>query len=102
MRMSLSGGPADKAGNRYEAWWTVACMARVLRGECESIRLEPPGAEGEGVEFRLRRGDVCEYHQVKRKGARHGHWTLQELNASGVLPAFRSHLALARAIHFFL
>jgi len=53
--MPLPGGPSDKAGNRYEARWTVACMARVLRGEYDSIRLEPPGPEGQGIEFWRRR-----------------------------------------------
>lgn len=89
--MPLPGGPSDKAGNRYEARWTVACMARVLSGAYESIRLEPPGPEGQGVEFWLRRGDACEYHQVKRQGGRR--WTLRELHDAGVLTAFQSHLA---------
>ncbi len=75
--MPLTGGPADKAGNRYEATWTVVCMSRVLSGEYDSIRLEPPGSEGKGVEFWLRRGDAREYHQVKRRGAGSGHWTLR-------------------------
>lgn len=95
--MPLPGGPADKAGNRYEAWWTVFCMSRVLSGKYDSIRLEPPGPEGQGVEFWLRRGDVREYHQVKRRGARSGQWTLRELNVQGILPTFRNHLADANA-----
>ncbi|MCP4246310.1 MAG: ATP-binding protein [bacterium] len=68
-------------------------MARVLRGEYESIRLEPPGPEGQGVEFWLRRRNSREYFQVKRQGARRGRWTLQELNDLGVLTAFQRHLA---------
>lgn len=39
--MPLPGGPSDKAGNRYEARWTVVCIAQVLRGDYESIRLSP-------------------------------------------------------------
>lgn len=100
--MPLPGGPSDKVGNRYEARWTVACMARVLRGEHESIRLEPPGPEGAGVEFWLRQDDSREYHQVKRQGTRRGRWTLRELNDVGVLPAFRSHLAAANATCVFV
>lgn len=68
-------------------------MARVLRGQCDSIRLEPPGQEGQGIEFWLRRGDAREYHQVKRQGSRRGHWTLRELGGAGVLAAFQSHLS---------
>ena len=68
-------------------------MTRVMRGEYDSIRLEPPGPEGKGVEFWLRRGELREYHQAKRQGARRGSWTLNELNNRGVLQAFWSHLA---------
>ena len=50
-------------------------MARVLHGEYESTRLKQPDLEGQGVEFRLRLGAACEYHQVKRRRARSGHWT---------------------------
>jgi hypothetical protein len=66
-------------------------MARVLGREYDSIRLEPPGPEGEGIEFCLKRGTAREYHQVKRQGARHRHWTLRELG--GVLTSFRARLA---------
>lgn len=50
--MLLPGGAADKFGNRYEGLWTVACMLDVIDELSDSIRLEPPGPEGEGVEFR--------------------------------------------------
>lgn len=76
-------------------------MARVLHGEYESTRLEQPGLEGQGVKFRLRRGAAREYHQVKRRRARSGHWTLWELNVTGILPVVGgarggAHLALYR------
>lgn len=95
--MPLPGGPSDKAGNRYEARWTVACMARVLRRQYGSIRLEPPGPEGQGIEFWLQREDGREYHQVKRQGGRRGHWSLRELNDAGVLASFRNRLTDAHA-----
>jgi hypothetical protein len=79
--MPLSGGDADKVGNRYEVLWTVACMAEVMEERAESIRLEPPGKEGEGAEFWLRKGDITEYHQVKRQYGRYGRWNLAELEA---------------------
>jgi len=53
---ALSGGATDKFGNHYEGRWTVACMIEVIDG-ADSIRLEPPGKEGEGVEF------ICERRQ---------------------------------------
>ena len=31
--MPLTGGAADKLGNRYELWWTVAQLERMLHGE---------------------------------------------------------------------
>ena len=62
--MPLPGGPSDKAGNRYEAIWTVVCMSRVLDGRYDSIRLESPGPEGEGVEFWLRRDDSREHERI--------------------------------------
>lgn len=100
--MTLPGGASDKAGNRYEATWTVVCMSSVLRGEFDSIRLEPPGPEGQGIEFWLRRGNAREFHQVKRRGARSGNWTLRELNDTGVLRAFQSHLTDANATCVFV
>ncbi len=100
--MPLRGGPSDKTGNTYEAMWTIVCMARVMRGQCDSIRLEPPGSEGRGVEFWLGSGDSREYHQVKRQGARRGRWTLRELDRAGVLPAFRDHLAKGGATCVFV
>ncbi|MGW3397555.1 hypothetical protein [Streptomyces hydrogenans] len=51
--MGLAGGAADKAGNRYENWWTALKVADLLRGEASRIRLEPVGQAGEGIEFQL-------------------------------------------------
>jgi hypothetical protein len=41
--MPLPGGPTDKLGNRYELWWTVQQLIRMLQGKAESIRIEDPG-----------------------------------------------------------
>lgn len=71
--MPLPGGPSGTAGNRYEARWTVACMAPVLSGELDSIRLEPPGLEGQGVEFCDGRGDSRCYHQAGSQDAEDVH-----------------------------
>lgn len=81
--MPLPGGATDKVGNRYEGLWTVSCMAKVLEERADSIRLEPPGEEGEGAEFLLRQGDITEYHQVKRQYSQSGRWTLAELERTG-------------------
>lgn len=59
--MPLPGGPSDKFGALYESRRTVAAMLDVLEEKAESIRLEPPGDEGEGVEFWLRSHDSVEF-----------------------------------------
>ena len=87
-RMPLPGGAADKYGGRYEGLWTILCMADVMAERADSIYLEQPGEEGKGVEFRLLRSDVREYHQVKRQRGRGGNWTLAALNGEGVLTNF--------------
>ncbi len=81
--MPLPGGATDKFGIRYEGLWTVSCMVEVLEERADSIRLEPPGEEGEGAEFWLRCGDITEYHQVKRQYSQSGRWTLAELERTG-------------------
>lgn len=89
--MPLSGGTTDKFGNRYEGRWTVFCMLDVLEEKADSIRLEPPGADGEGVEFFLNRGGTKEYHQVKRQRSA-GPWTISALATEGVLQHFANKL----------
>ncbi|MBI5032461.1 MAG: hypothetical protein HZB51_18200 [Chloroflexi bacterium] len=83
--MPLPGGATDKFGNRYEGIWTVRCMIDVLSAHADSIRLEPPGADGEGIEFWLKRGNQLEYHQVKRQNSPSGNWTVADLDNKGVL-----------------
>ena len=41
--MTLPGGAADKLGNRYEKWWTLSEIVRMLQGETEALRIEAPG-----------------------------------------------------------
>lgn len=86
--MPLPGGATDKFGNRYEGLWTVYCMAEVLEEHADSIRLEPPGKEGEGAEFWLRKGDKIEYHQVKRQHSSKGYWSLADLEREKILTRF--------------
>jgi hypothetical protein len=84
--MSYPGGVAAKHGERFEARWTVNCILDILRGNAESIRLEPLGEDGVGVEFLLVRNGQREFHQVKRRGG--GRWTLAALKEQGVLAVF--------------
>lgn len=85
--MPLPGGASDKFGNRYEGRWTVFSMTQVMDESADSICLEPPGEDGEGVEFWLKKGDSREYHQVKRQQST-GSWTLVNLRNKKILSNF--------------
>jgi hypothetical protein len=85
--MPLAGAASDKLGNRYEDKWTVYCLGQVMAEEADEIRLVPPGSEGDGCEFWLKRGKITEYHQVKRQRATPGAWTIADLSYVGVLAA---------------
>ncbi len=88
--MPLPGGDADKAGNRYELRWTVRQFIRLLTGKAAWIHLEPIGADGERIEFRLGSQDGgIEAHQVKRQLAGKDHWTIADLDRVGVLEGVR-------------
>lgn len=91
--MPLPGGPADKAGNRYEGLWTVCQLAEILDGKAESITLEPLGADGTGVEFWVQQGTERVFHQVKRQRSGSGSWTMTALATEGILATIRDKLA---------
>ncbi len=88
--MTLRGGPADKAGNRYEKWWTVSECIRLLGGDTEAIRIEDPGVEK--AEFVVTAGPRRELHQAKRSH-RNGKWTLSALASDGLLQTIGDALA---------
>ena len=88
--MTLPGGPADKFGNRYEKWWTLSELVRMLGGETEAIRIEEPGVDK--AEFIVTTGTRRELHQVKRSHP-NGKWSLAALRADGLLEAIGDQLA---------
>ncbi|MFD3908328.1 hypothetical protein ACFXOL_14215 [Streptomyces californicus] len=97
--MGLAGGAADKAGNRYEDWWTALRVAELLRGRATRIRLEPPGPAGAGIEFELEADDGTWCEQVKDVPSK-GPWTL---NAAGkILKAVTEHLAGGKKVRLVL
>ena len=61
--MTLPGGAAAKIGIRYEMWWTLSELVRMLRGDTEAIRLEVPGIDK--AEFVVTTGARRELHQAK-------------------------------------
>jgi hypothetical protein len=97
--VGLAGGAADKAGNRYEDWWTALRVAELLRGRATRIRLEPPGPAGAGIEFELEADDGTWCEQVKDVPSK-GPWTL---NAAGkILEAVTGHLAGGKKVRLVL
>ena len=88
--MTLPGGPADKLGNRYEKWWTLSELVRMLGGETEAIRIEDPGVDK--AEFVVTTGPRRELHQVKRSHP-NGKWSLAALRTDGLLEAIGEQLA---------
>jgi hypothetical protein len=80
----LTGGPSDKAGNSYERRVTVLALTDLLLGRGQSLRIEVPGEEGSGAEFRLMAGAVPEWYQAKRQRDA-GPWTIAAMAAASVL-----------------
>lgn len=73
----LSGGSASKLGHRYEKWWTVYQLLRMLDGATAALRIEVPGIDK--AEFVVTTTDQKqEYHQVKRSHTS-AKWTLSSL-----------------------
>ena len=76
--MPLPGGPANKLGNRYESWWTIRQLVRIIDKEVDSIRIEDPNFDK--AEFVVAVGDNRELHQAKRSRPE-GKWNLSDLRS---------------------
>jgi hypothetical protein len=77
----LLGGDADKLGNRYELWWTVAQLERMLHAEIDSFRIEDPGVDE--AAFVRHIGGRRELHQAKYSRPA-GRWSLASLASADV------------------
>ena len=88
--MTLPGGSANKLGNRYEMWWTLSELVRMLAGETEAIRIEVPGVDK--AEFVVTMGARRELHQAKRSHP-NGKWSLAALRDERLLQAIDEQLA---------
>lgn len=73
------GGHSDKLGNRYESWWTVYYLTRMIAGEVLSMRLEDPHYDK--AEFTATTTQNTELHQTKRSNT-NGKWSLVVLGNS--------------------
>ncbi|WP_100616857.1 AAA family ATPase [Bacillus cereus] len=92
--MSLEkGGRADKLGNRYEGWWLVKQLLRILNEEVISLTLEPVGEDEKGVEFWLEYKDgKRQAHQCKARNAHKEGWSVNELKNKEVLKNIKYQL----------
>lgn len=79
--MPSKGGAAGKAGDKYEALWTVDAALRVIGGSAEHVTYESlDPKESRGVEFsvEIATGKV-EYRSLKRQTTAAAGWTLATL-----------------------
>ena len=93
--MPLPGGPSDKFGNRYERWWTVYQLVRIIDGQAESIRIEDPTVDK--TEFVITAGDHQEFHQARRSHST-GQWNLSSLKS--LLQTMFEQLSANNNAHF--
>ena len=79
--MPVSGGSADKLGNRYETLWALDQLLRVVDGTALCLTLEPLSIhESKGIEFTVANSDATtEFWSVKRQTTRAQGWTLPAL-----------------------
>ncbi len=88
----LTGGTADKLGNRYEEYWMILQLIRAIDGKINSICIEDPTVEKSECLITSDHGK--ELHQNKRSKAS-GSWTLSQLgknNQNILAPIFRQLL----------
>ena len=95
--MPLPGGPADKFGNRYESWWTVYQLVRIIRGDADSIRIEDPTVEK--AEFVITAGGHRELHQTKLRHPS-GKWSLDSLGCKNLLRTIFEQLSAINNTQF--
>ena len=86
--MPLPGGPSNKFGGRYEKWWTVSQLIRIIEGQADSLRIEDPAYPK--AEFVLAAGYCREFHQTKRSNR--GNWSLHSLKGEDLLQAMFEYL----------
>ena len=90
----IPGGRADKFGNRFERHWVVSLALDVIDGRrLTSIKWEPLGHEGEGIEcVAMDRDKIKIYYQCKIQNGNKGGWSMADLKNRNVLQAAKTHL----------
>ena len=82
--MTLAGGAASKAGNRYERHWIILKLIDVLEEKAQSVQPEVPGPQGDGTDMLVIEGTELVWHQVKHQPGSDA-WTINRLARVGVL-----------------
>lgn len=96
----IAGGRADKCGNAFERLWIVYLSLEVVEGSATSIKWEPLGPEGTGIECVVTRPNgTKEMHQCKINNGTDGKWTSADL--AKVLAAAKVHLESDSNARFF-
>lgn len=81
-----SGGRADKLGNRYEDYWSVELLLRLVDEKLEYLIIEPLGKDEEGTDIlTLEKSGDKVFYQCKGSNTYKDKWTLADLNSSGIL-----------------
>lgn len=96
--MVQRGGSADKAGNAYEALWTVLRMTQLLDDSISSIRFEPPGVDG--AEFLVMDAAGECFDQVKFRSS--SPWSVHALIQDGVLGKLANQYAAGARVQLVL
>ncbi len=96
----IAGGRADKYGNAFERLWIVHLALEVVEGRLTSIKWEPLGPEGAGVECVVTRPNgTKEVHQCKINNGTEGKWSAA--NLTKVLATAKVHLESDPNTRFF-
>ena len=98
---ALAGGAADKLGNQFESWWTLNRVSELLRGQVSRMRIEPPGDEGEGIEFWTEENGVRWCEQVKHVPSTRN-WTIGTFKERRVLSRILGQLKNGYKVRFVL
>lgn len=97
MAVAMPGGAAVKVAHSYEHLWTVMRICELLDGPVRTIRLEPPGSAGSGIEFVV---DVAGEMWGEQAKDTAGNWTIGKLTREGVLAAAKHQVGRGRSFRF--
>lgn len=96
-----SGGRADKLGNRYEDYWSVELLLRLIDEKLDYLIIEPLGKNEEGTDIlTLEKSGDKVFYQCKGSNTYKDKWTLADLNSSGILKNAFEQISRGEANYF--